>query len=203
MGWHQAVLDFWFGLDPARHWRVDPVLDEEIRARFGKLLETEAAYVTPAKAGALGRNGAHSSLDPRFRRDDEVERFVVSPDHALAAVILFDQLPRNMFRGDRRAFATDKLARRIAGSAIDRGLDTRLPVERRLFLYLPFEHSEDLADQDRSVRLIGALGRADWADFAVKHRDVIARFGRFPHRNRVLGRESTVEEKAFGLEPAW
>jgi uncharacterized protein (DUF924 family) len=203
MGWHTALLDFWFGLDPARHWQPDPALDAEIGARFGRLWEEQQSLVTPAKAGASGRNGAHSSRDPGFRRDDAVGEYLQSPDHALAAVILFDQFPRNMFRGDRRAFATDKLARHIAGSAVDRGLDTRLPVERRLFLYLPFEHSEDLADQDRSVRLIRALGRPDWADFAVKHRDVIARFGRFPHRNAVLGRESTEDEIAFGLEPAW
>jgi uncharacterized protein (DUF924 family) len=195
MAWHEALLDFWFGLDPARHWQVDPALDAEIAARFGRLLNTEAA-ATPAEAGASGRDRANASRDA-------LAKHLRSADHALAAVILFDQFPRNIFRGHRRAFATDRLARSLAESAADRGFDGQVAPDRRLFFYLPFEHSEDPRDQARSVRLIAALGRPDWAEFAVRHRDVIARFGRFPHRNAILGRQSTEEEQAFGLEPAW
>ena len=137
------------------------------------------------------------------QRSRPAEDFLGSPDEALAAVLLFDQMPRNMFRGDPRSFATDAIARDIAAAAVERGYDARLPAERRIFLYLPFEHGEDLADQDRSVALFEAIGNDFYTDFARKHRDVIVRFGRFPHRNAVLGRASTQDEVAFGLEPAW
>lgn len=195
MGWHEAVLDFWFGLDEPRRWGGDPALDAEIIQRFGRLWQTEQFPVTPAKAGASESGGVSA--------DHNVDRHLASCDHALAATILFDQFPRNMFRNDRRAVATDSLARHIADGSIARGHDAHLPPERRLFLYLPFEHSEALADQERAVKLIQPLGNDQWTLFARKHRDVIARFGRFPHRNALLGRESTDEERAFGLEAAW
>lgn len=177
MSWQQDILDFWFGLDAEQHWKVDPQLDAACRERFLDLWEEQ-----------------------RSRPADD---FLDSPDDALAAILLFDQMPRNMFRGDPRSFATDPLARDIAAAAVDRGFDERLPEERRIFLYMPFEHSEALADQDRSVALFEAIGNDFYSDFARKHRDVIARFSRFPHRNAVLGRPSTDEEIAFGLEPAW
>jgi uncharacterized protein (DUF924 family) len=112
-------------------------------------------------------------------------------------VLLLDQMPRNIYRGRPEAFAADGAARAVAGRALGRGFDAPLPVERRLFLYLPFEHSEDLADQQRAVALIGGLGDPDWLHWAERHRAVIARFGRFPHRNRILGRPDTAEEAAF------
>ena len=177
MSWQQEILDFWFGLESEQHWKVDPQLDAECRERF--LTRWEEQRTRPA------------------------EDFLDSPAEALAATLLFDQMPRNMFRGDPRSFATDPLARDIAAGAVERGYDAKLPVERRIFLYLPFEHSEELADQDRSVALFEAIGNDFYTDFARKHRDVIVRFGRFPHRNEVLGRASTDEEIAFGLEPAW
>jgi len=108
-----------------------------------------------------------------------------------------------MFRDDPRAFATDQLARSVVNAAIARGHDRQVAPERRHFFYLPLEHSEDLADQDRSVALFERLGNEGYLRYATKHRDVIARFGRFPHRNALLGRPSTEEERAFGLEQPW
>lgn len=175
--WRRDVIDFWFGLPPERHWRRDPALDAEIMRRFGALWRKEKGR--PAQA------------------------FLDSAEAALAAIILFDQFPRNMFRDQARAFATDPLARAIAGAAIDRGYDQQVARERRHFLYLPLEHSEAIADQERSVALFERLGDERYLDFARKHHAVIARFGRFPHRNRVLGRESSAQEEAFGLDPAW
>jgi uncharacterized protein (DUF924 family) len=126
-----------------------------------------------------------------------------SPEGALALVLLLDQVPRNLFRGLPRAFATDDRALAIARQALARGLDRRLPSQaQRMFLYLPFEHSERLADQETCCRLMAALDdNALWAEFAEKHREVIARFGRFPHRNAVLGRANSEAETAFLAEP--
>ena len=116
---------------------------------------------------------------------------------ALALVLLLDQIPRNVFRGSAHAFATDGLAREIARNALDAGFDMRIDVPMRIFFYMPFEHSEDMADQDRAVALFTAMGNAGYLDYARRHRDVIARFGRFPHRNAALGRTSTPQEQAW------
>lgn len=115
---------------------------------------------------------------------------------ALAAVLLFDQFPRNMFRGAGTAFATDGLALRISDMAIAEGLDRTLTEERRHFLYMPFMHSEDMADQQRSLRLFAALGNERALKFAQEHADIVSRFGRFPHRNTVLNGETRPEERA-------
>lgn len=171
------ILDFWFGLRPEQWWSPDPELDEAVRERFGELWAEQ--------------------------RDRHPSEFLASPREALAAVILFDQFPRNMFRGHADQFSTDPLALAIAKGAIDKGHDDGLSPDERAFLYMPFQHSEDLADQRRSLLLFTALGDAEKLDFARKHHDVIERFGRFPHRNPALGRKSTVEEKAFGLTPPW
>lgn len=120
-----------------------------------------------------------------------------SPRGCLALVILLDQFPRNLFRGTAKAFAADTRARTVARHALERGFDVALPPVMRLFLYLPFEHSEDLIDQQRSVALFETLDDAGWLDYAVRHRDIITRFGRFPHRNVALGRTTTAEEAAF------
>ena len=120
-----------------------------------------------------------------------------SAQGALALLILLDQFPRNMFRGDARAFATDPLARAVTAGAIVRGFDSQVPKELRGFFYLPFEHSEDLADQERCIALYKAAGDADGLKWAEIHADIIRRFGRFPHRNAVLGRTTTPEEQAF------
>ncbi len=175
--WAAEVLDFWFGLRPEQYWKVDPNLDATIRERFLELWEEE--------------------------RDGLPEQFLGSADEALAAIILFDQFPRNMFRGHADQFASDLLALGIARRGVDSGLDQQVSPERRVFFYLPFEHSEDLDDQRQSLLLFTRLGDATYLDFARKHYDVIERFGRFPHRNPVLGRKSTPEEEAFGFEPPW
>jgi uncharacterized protein (DUF924 family) len=112
-------------------------------------------------------------------------------------VIVLDQFPRNMFRQDGRAFAADAAAREIADRALVRGFDQQVSEKERLFFYLPFEHSEKLADQERCCALIRALGDPDLLRWAELHADVIRRFGRFPHRNAVLGRTTTVEERDF------
>ena len=175
--WVGDVLRFWFSELDRKAWFVrDAAVDEKIRTRFGPLIE---------------------ELSSR-----PVDEALASPERALATVIALDQFPRNVFRGTARAFATDALALAVAKAAIDRGLDSQVPAERRVFLYLPFEHSEALADQDRSVELTAALGDEEYARYAVLHRDVIKRFGRFPHRNVMLGRTPTLEELTFLKEPS-
>jgi uncharacterized protein (DUF924 family) len=119
----------------------------------------------------------------------------------LAAILVLDQFPRNMFRDDPRAFATDQAALTLSKRAIGEGLDLRLPPEQRAFIYMPFQHSEALDDQARSIEIFTSLGAPLNLDFARRHEAIIARFGRFPHRNAVLGRESTEDEIAFLKEP--
>jgi uncharacterized protein (DUF924 family) len=176
------VLDFWFQGDPAawreqRWFQRDDAFDAEIRARFALAVESA--------------------------RDGALDAWAATAAGALALVIVLDQFPRNIHRGSHLAFAGDAHARRIAGRALSwaGGL---APVQR-VFLYLPFEHSEDLADQDRSVALFETLrgeGAVESAiDYAHRHREVIARFGRFPHRNAALGRTSTAEEEAYLAQP--
>jgi uncharacterized protein (DUF924 family) len=178
-----AVIDFWFGPPPLasrREWFVkSPAFDESIRQRFGGLVEQ-------ALAGPLGWG------------EDAVSR--------LAEIVVLDQFPRNLFRGQARAFAGDARARSIALALIDAGADQTLHPLQRWFVYLPLEHAEDLALQDRSVAQFEALAAADpetagAMDYAYRHRDVIRRFGRFPHRNAALGRASTAEELAYLAQP--
>jgi len=184
---YEEVLAFWFGT-PGDPWfsqfrpewfRKDPAFDQEIRRRFASLLEALA-------------EGEH--------RD-----WMLAPRSALAFVIVLDQFSRNMFRGEARAFAEDALARSAADQAIHRGFDAQVAPVERTFFYLPFMHSEELADQERSVALFGALAGGDTSsssvDYARRHRDIIARFGRFPHRNAALGRPSTPEELVFLAQP--
>ncbi|WP_324748890.1 DUF924 family protein [Sphingomonas sp. LY54] len=175
--WADDVLAFWFALRPEQWFKADPELDAETTERFGALWKEQAQRLP--------------------------EDFLGSPREALAAVILFDQFPRNMFRGHADSFATDHLALAIAGAAVDRGCDEQLGKNERTFLYMPFEHSERLADQERAVRLMGALGDPELLRFAQLHHDVIARFGRFPHRNAVLGRTPRPEEIAAGEVVPW
>ena len=127
----------------------------------------------------------------------EFEAWMDDADGALALVLLLDQIPRNVFRNSGHAFATDSLALHHARRAIDAGHDARIDASLRFFFYMPFEHSEAIADQDRAVELFTALGNTDLLGYANAHRDVIVRFGRFPHRNRALGRDSTPEEQAW------
>lgn len=177
MGWPDELLDFWFGLAPERWWKVDPEFDEMLREHFLELWEEQ--------------------------RGRTAEDFLVSVEQALAAVILFDQLPRNMFRGHADSFATDHLALAVAKGAIDKGYDTQLVQPRRGFLYMPFQHSENLDDQRQSVLLFTDLGDEEQLRYAHLHRDIIERFGRFPHRNPILGRQPRPDEIAAGDVVPW
>jgi uncharacterized protein (DUF924 family) len=176
----QDVLEFWFQGEPDT-WRSDPwfkqsdAFDAAIRDRF-------ATAVQAAQDGVL-------------------DGWAATAEGALALLLLLDQFGRNIHRGSHLAFAGDAHARRIARAAIAAGAEVALTPVQRAFLYLPFEHSEAMADQDLSVRLFEALPPAAWrdsvVDYAHRHRDVIRRFGRFPHRNAALGRDSTPAERAW------
>ena len=164
------VLAFWRDAGPDKWFTRDDAFDSEIREKF------LATY----EAAAAGKLSAWED----------------SAEDMLALVIVLDQFPRNMFRGDARTFAADPLARAAAHRALKRGYDQDLPAEDRGFLFLPFMHSEELADQIRCVELYRAEND-DVLKYAEQHRDIIRRFGRFPHRNAVLGRATTPEEQAF------
>lgn len=166
------ILEFWKRIGPKGWYEVDPAVDREITERWGELWET-------ARAGGLHE----------WRADAR---------SCLALLLLLDQFPRNMFRGDARAFASDARARAVARGAIDAGFDKSIPAPERQFFYLPLMHSEVSADQDQCVRLVLLnLGKTDTLTHARAHRAVIRQFGRFPYRNAALGRETTQAEAAF------
>ena len=179
----EDVLDFWFGSEGEPGYgkfrdawfQKNPAFDEEVRDRFLDAHEEAAAGLY----------------------DDWMEE----ARGALALAILLDQFPRNMFRGDPRSYATDAKARVVARHAVERALDRELPPFQRMFLYMPFMHSEDLEEQRRSVELFRLLanepGAPDVTSYAVGHMEIVERFGRFPHRNEVLGRATTPEEAEF------
>lgn len=167
----RGIVAFWRTAGPARWFRRDPLFDALVRMRLGRLHAV-------AQAGLL---------------DDWTD----DPHDALALVILLDQAPRNLFRDDARAYESDAHARQIANLAIARGFDQRVVPLMRPSFYLPLMHSERIEDQERCVDLYAANGTADGLAWAELHRDIIARFGRFPHRNAVLGRDTTAEEQTF------
>jgi uncharacterized protein (DUF924 family) len=177
------VLDFWFGADDVARdawFRKDAGFDALIRERFGALVEQ-------ALAGGLAG-------------------WEATAHDALALLLLLDQFTRNIFRGTPRAFAGDARALAMARAMVARGDDAALPPLRRVFVYLPFEHAEEAQAQQASLRLFGALAAAHPAlasfdDYAHRHAEVIERFGRFPHRNAILGRASTLEELAYLSQP--
>jgi uncharacterized protein (DUF924 family) len=184
----EAVLDFWFGPpdDPGHRlprpawFRKDPAFDQQLRERFGPTIEA-------ALAGRL-------------------EAWASEPLPALAQVIVLDQFTRNAFRDTARAFAGDERALAAARAMVDSGQDRGLGGVQRQFIYMPFEHAEDLAAQEQALRLFARLGQdepalADLLRWAQAHHDIVARFGRFPHRNALLGRVSTPEEEAFLKTP--
>lgn len=187
----EQVLEFWFPADPDRAnklwWGKDEALDTEVRERFGSTLAA-------AKDGALD----HWAETARGR---------------VALIIVLDQLSRNIFRGDPETYAADQQARALTVEGLERGHDRALSPMERMFFYMPLEHSESLADQERCVELMRALAdevaddpalRDSFAiivDFAIRHRDIVARFGRFPHRNALLGRPSTPAELEFLTQP--
>ncbi|HUZ71912.1 MAG TPA: DUF924 family protein [Stellaceae bacterium] len=182
-----ALLAFWFGAPGSPEhdtWRAiwfkaDAAFDAALGARFGE--------------------------DRRRAAAGQCDHWGAECDAALALLLLLDQLPRNLYRGQAAAFATDAKARAAARAALARGFDQALPPVRRVFLYLPFEHSEDLADQDHALALFTAMPPGPRyeheLDYARRHHAIIARFGRFPHRNRALGRVSTAEEEDFLKQP--
>ncbi len=187
-----AILTFWFG-EPAdpdygtyrKIWFTkSSEFDDQIRQRF--LVDSEKA-------------AAGSYADWR-----------AVPERAIALLLLLDQFPRNLFRDDPRSFATDAQALTVAQSLVDTGADKSLMPAHRFFVYVPFEHSEEMVHQNRCVELMRGLieddpdldeGLKNGLDYAIRHRDVIERFGRFPHRNEILGRESTPEEVEFLQQP--
>jgi uncharacterized protein (DUF924 family) len=165
------VLAFWRAAGEKKWFAKDDAFDAETRTRF---LATYEAAATGALAD-----------------------WEATPEGGLALVIVLDQFPRNMFRGDARTFAADATARAVADRALVRGFDAQVPAGERMFFYLPFEHSEAMADQERCCALFRALGNADLLRWAELHADIIRRFGRFPHRNAALGRTTTADEKAY------
>lgn len=173
--WAAALLDFWFNQVGEKGWYShDPALDQHCVDRFAVLWNEKRAFAP--------------------------ETFLDRADDALAAVLLFDQLPRNMFRGQAQAFASDGLARNVARGAIALGYDVQIGGAGRLFFYMPFQHSEDLADQELSLALFEGAGDVQSLDFARQHHATIARFGRFPHRNAALGRATLPAEAAAVVE---
>lgn len=168
--WVGDVLHFWFDeVGPDSWFARDDAIDAAIANRFKDLW---------------------LALKTRIPTDT-----LLKPDAALAATIVLDQFPRNMFRGTSDAFVTDRLALALSRNAVAEGLDTEMSDDHRIFLYMPFMHSESLDDQERCVELFSAY--EEQAPYAIEHRDIIAKFGRFPHRNRALGRESSDEERTF------
>ena len=167
----QDVLAFWREAGPDKWFKKDSAFDEAIREKFLATYEAAAA--------------------------EKLATWEQTAAGALALVIVLDQFPRNLFRGSARSFAADPLARAVTGRALAQGFDREVPAGERQFFYLPFEHSELLADQDRCCALFRAAGDADALKWAELHADIIRRFGRFPHRNAVLGRQTTIEEQAF------
>jgi uncharacterized protein (DUF924 family) len=166
-----AIVSFWRDAGPDRWFEKNDAFDADVRTRF----------LATHEAAAAG----------------QFKDWENSPEGALALLILLDQFPRNMFRGGARTFATDPLAREIAARAIDRKFDQAADPNLRGFFYLPFMHSEELADQERCVALYRAAADEYGLKFALEHENIIRRFGRFPHRNPVLGRTMTAEEQAF------
>jgi uncharacterized protein (DUF924 family) len=165
------IVSFWRDAGPERWFDKEASFDQEIRDRFLSTYEAAAA--------------------------GKLTEWETTAEGALALLILLDQFPRNMFRGDARSFASDPLARAIAAGALVRGFDAQVQSDMRGFFYLPFEHSENLADQERAVAFYKIVGDADGLKWAELHADIIRRFGRFPHRNTALGRSTTPEEKTF------
>ncbi len=165
------VISFWRAAGPDRWWKKDAAFDREVTSRF--MATWEAA--------------SHG----------ELSSWEASDDGSLALIIVLDQFPRNMFRNDPRTYATDELALRTSERALSKGVDTRVDAEMQQFVYMPFMHSEELKHQERCVELFKAAGNTFNLGFAEDHADIVRRFGRFPHRNTILGRETTADEQAF------
>lgn len=168
----QTLLDFWFSPEHEKLWfKSTPQFDQQIREQFENVW-----YAV---------------------KDGQQAGWEQTAKGALALVILLDQMPLNVYRGQPESFSTEAQARNVAGRAIEQGFDKQLPDKGKAFLYMPFMHSEDLTDQDRSIDLYDAAGLEENLKFARHHRDIVRQFGRFPHRNAILARPSTPEEEAW------
>lgn len=168
----EAIVDFWFSEEGKPFWfNSTPEMDAWLREQYAPLVEQ-------ALAG-------------------ELDQWQASPQGALALVIILDQFPLNIYRGTAKSFVGEGAARKVADLAIERGLDDGMPDVQKAFMYLPFMHSENLADQDRSVDLYRQAGLTENLKWAEHHRDIVRRFGRFPHRNDMLARECTPDEEAY------
>jgi uncharacterized protein (DUF924 family) len=167
------VVDFWREAGPSLWFAKDPAFDQRFRAKFAALYEVAAR--------------------------GELQHWLKAPESTLGLILLLDQYPRNSFRGTPRMYATDALARETAAAAIAAGHDRAIDPALRLFVYLPYGHSESLADQERSVELMRSLGQPALGR-AEHHRDIVRRFGRFPHRNPILGRAPRPEEERYLAE---
>jgi len=166
------VLEFWAGIGKRGWWTKSDEIDAQIHERFGEL-HTQAC-------------------------EGKLDYWAETPDGALALIIVLDQFSRNMFRGSPKSFEQDEKALSVAKSAIASGIDKQANKELRLFFYLPYEHSEKLTDQEESVNLLNSFNDSpEFMKAVIEHHDIIKQFGRFPHRNAVLGRETTPEEQAY------
>ncbi len=171
----EAVLRFWFEESTPKQWFAkDDAFDAAVRERFGDI---------------------HAAAS----RGD-LDQWAETPDGALALIIILDQFSRNLYRGEARAFAHDEKTRKVLRRVLEKGWDKKVGADRRSFLYMPFEHSENLADQEHSVKLFKSLGEENLR-YAIAHKKLIERFGRFPHRNAALGRVSTEGEKDYLSKP--
>ena len=172
----EDILNFWFSEDVKPFWfKKNAEFDREIKQRFSNTYQL-------AKVGAL-------------------EAWCKTAEDILALIIVLDQFPRNMFRNTPQAFATDDQAVELTKYAVARNFQQELSTKQQAFLYMPLMHSESKADQAQCVELFTNLGKEDNLKFAIKHREIIKRFGRFPHRNEILGRKSTLEEQKFLTQP--
>jgi uncharacterized protein (DUF924 family) len=171
-----TIIDFWFDENSRDYWfRSTPEMDAQLRDRF---IDTWLAAA-----------------------ENKLRAWEDSAEGSLALAIILDQFPLNMFRGKPLTFSTEAQARKIARAAIERGLDQQLSDEQKVFLYMPFMHSEEMADQNRSIELFDLPGLEQSFRFANHHRDIVQRFGRFPHRNEILGRHSSQDEIAYLASP--
>ena len=173
---YHEIIEFWFEeIEPRQWWIKDDTFDQQIRERFSKIhQQASRCELFTWRETALGR---------------------------LAEIIVMDQFSRNMFRGTAQAFAQDQIALVLSQEAVNLMADSELPVQRRSFMYLPFMHSESLLIHQQAESLYRRLGDPSSLEYELKHKDIIERFGRYPHRNEILGRESTEEEKEFLKEP--
>ena len=169
---YKDIIDFWFAEENKSLWfNSSPLFDSELKEQF------EDTYIAACEG--------------------ELSAWEDSAEGLLALVILLDQFPLNMYRGDAKCFSTEQRSREISLKSIEKGLDKKLSNEQKSFLYMPFMHSEEISDQDKAISLFEEAGLKENARFAHHHRDIVQRFGRFPHRNSILDRENTDAEKNY------